>query len=162
MITFSIREIIFSALSAVIFGVVFSAFVCTLDMLIGVASSLPEFLIASVRFDKVFPPARLSVSARKRSVGPIYLFFCILIFALGFSLLSYISLDGEIRIYMLILSFASFYLSKISFCNFLTRAILWLFDGAISLVTLALRCLVLPIKLLIRFVKKAQINAQRF
>lgn len=162
MITFSIRELLSSALFAVIFGVGFSAFVCTLDILIGAASTLPEFLIASVRFDKVFPPARLSVSARNRGGGPIYIFLCILIFALGFSLLSYISLDGEIRIYMLILAFASFYLSKIAFCDFLTKAFLWLFNSVLSLTSVALRCAILPIKLIIKFVKKAQINAQIF
>lgn len=154
--TFSIAELLFSVALALLFGICFCAFIIILDILIGAFSLIPGFFSMIISFDKLLPTPRLINVQTNRQKGPLYIFLSVLIFALGFSLLSYVSLDGEIRIYMLALAFASFYLSKFAFCDFLTKIFLQLFSAGLSLVALLLGWMILPIKLAVGFVKKAQ------
>lgn len=162
MIPFEKGELLLSALFAVIYGAGFSVLLCGVDIILAGLSVMPRFFGETVRFDNILPPPRFAKDSFRWRRGPIYIFLAFTLFALGFSLLSYVSLDGQTRIYMLILAFASFYLSKIAFFDFLRKAFLWLFGLALSAASVMVRLAILPIKLIVRFVKKAQRNAQIF
>lgn len=155
MIAFTTGEILLSVIYALIFGAGFAVLTSAVDMLLGVALTLPTFAREVFCFDRILPPPKLSQAGTGRKKGALYIFLCVILFAIGFSLLSYVSLDGQIRIYMLALAFASFYLSKSVFCDFLTKLFLSLFKLILSGLTVVLRLIISPFFIILKAVKKA-------
>lgn len=156
MIAFEKSELLLSVLMAVAYGAGFSVLLCAVDIILGSISAIPRLFREVIVFDSIMPPPRFKKDCFELRRGPIYIFLAFMLFAVGFCLLSYVSLDGEIRLYMLILSFASFYLSKIAFFDFLRRAFLRLYSLLLTVFAVVFRCLVFPLKMFVRFVKKAQ------
>ena len=155
MINFTREEILFSMLYAAVFGGGFAAFISCFNVISSAMATLPLIIKEIFVFEKIFSPPRFSEVDVKTKKGVIFTIFSILLFALGFSVLSYISLDGQIRIYMLILSSAVFYLSKITFLDIFARLILAVFKWILSLLSIVLRVLVYP---LVFFVKRTKIS----
>ena len=78
----------------------------------------------------------------------IFVFIKIIAFSVGFAVLSYVTIDGIIRIYMLAICFASFYLSKILF-----------FDRAINVFKKLITAIICFLySLFARFAKKQKTN----
>jgi hypothetical protein len=78
----------------------------------------------------------------------------ILVFGVGFIFLSYAALDGALRFYMLILSFAAFYLSNFAFFEFLSRILNIFFDYLELCVLIFIRIIMFPIRQLIKKCQK--------
>ena len=82
--SFSVSEIIFSAICAFSYGILFAVL---------------TFLLSVFRYTRFL------------------CFLEVIVFGIGFMLISYFSLDGMIRIYMLALSFGGFFLVKKYICD---------------------------------------------
>lgn len=154
MMTFSAGEIFSSVVYALIYGIAFA-------MMLSVIKAIKEGIYASLEYlknisknDRIFSLPSLKRVNFMHRTGAVAHALSILLFAVGFSLLSYLSLDGQIRLYMLILSFASFYLSKIVFFDFLNKAIGFILSSAFFLLCPLVRMLIYPVKLLVRSAKR--------
>ena len=115
MIYFSFFEIINSVIMAVAYGLFFP-FIPSLLLLVEAFTSSCFDILRSIGQGK---KNRYKFKLKKEHPKKTFVVLNIVLFFLGFILLSYIALDGVIRIYLLIIVFASFYLSKIHiFCYF--------------------------------------------
>lgn len=146
MITSDIKEILFSVLYALIFGSGFAVFYSFIILLKTVVVSLPKAVVDCIKFEKITPLPSFDYIFYRQSGGAFIIVCSVLIYGLGFSLLSYITLDGQIRIYMLILSFASFYLSKFAFYEICIKLLLHLYRLILILVSFFFRLILLPFK----------------
>ena len=151
MMTFSAGEIFSSVVYALIYGIAFA-------MMLSAIKAIKEGIYASLEYlknlswnDRIFSlPSLKRVNFIHRTSAVAHA-LSILLFAVGFSLLSYLSLDGQIRLYMLILSFASFYMSKNAFFGFLKRIVFIALGIPVSLIAIALR---ITLKISKRLTKK--------
>ena len=151
MMTFSAGEIFSSVVYALIYGIAFA-------MMLSAIKAIKEGIYASLEYlkklswnDRIFSLPRLKRVNFIHRTGAVAYALSILLFAVGFSLLSYLSLDGQIRSYMLILSFASFYMSKNAFFGFLKRIVFIALGIPVSLIAIALR---ITLKISKRLTKK--------
>lgn len=152
MMSFSEREILLSVVYSMIYGVIFSSFYSFILVTSSMVKSIPIVLKKILVFDKLLPAPKTR-SCITKSSGKITAFLSVIAFALGFSLLSYIALDGQIRIYMLVLSSASLYISNFVFFGIFEAVISSVFDIVIFVISLSVRCLIMAVKK-VNFVKK--------
>ena len=143
MMGFDSGEIARSLLWAIIYGAGYSFVLYLLSMLFGLLGSVRDASIKIIRFEKLFPLPSFSEFKISCHSSWGFTVFSVFLFATGFSLLSYLSLDGEIRIYMLILSFASFYLSKIAFSVIFSHLFAIAFRFFLVLISLPVRIILL-------------------
>ena len=154
MIGFSFEEIYGSMLYAITWGAVFCAAFSLCGLILGIVGSFGRICRVIFVYEKIFaPPTKEELKIVPR-YNALLSFVSVLIFTLGFAVVSYFSLDGVIRLYMLILSFASFYLSKIVFFDFLNKAIGFILSSAFLLLCPLVRLLIYPVKLLVRSAKR--------
>ena len=146
MIAFTYQEIADSILFAIGFGVGFSVLYSAVLLLRSIIFSLPDIFCSIFVFDKILPLPSFSEIGKGQKVGKILCFFSVVLFFVGFCLLSYIALDGIIRIYMLVLCSAAFYLSKITIFEFFIKVFLFIFRFVLRLFTLVIRIIVSPVK----------------
>ncbi len=158
MITFSFEEILFSILAALCYGLIFSAGLSLFLVIIRVAFSIPVAAGEIYRFEKIFPLPKFKGINTERKCGTVTWILAIAAYWLGFCLVSYLALDGEIRLYMLVLSFASLYLSNSAFSVFFTKLFSYLLRIFLIVLFLFFRLLFAPIKVLISFVKIRFVN----
>lgn len=149
MISFSLGEILGSVIYALAYGVVFSVAFSLCRLIRGILFALPEITIESIKYKKIFPLPNFKQYIDPKIIGPLFGFVWIIIFTLGFILISYFSLDGVIRIYMLLIAFASFYLSNFLFCDILNKILLFILNLILQLFCLILRVIILPFKKLL-------------
>ena len=152
MMTFSAGEIFSSVVNALIYGIAFAMMLSAIKAIKeGIYASL-EYLKNLSKNDRIFSlPSLKRVNFIHRTSAVAHA-LSILLFAIGFSLLSYLSLDGQIRLYMLILSFASFYMSKNAFFGFSKRIVFIALGIPVALIAMALR---ITLKISKRFNKKS-------
>lgn len=160
MITFTYKEIADSILYAILYGVSYAVFYSALVLVRSIFYSLPDIVKKTVKFDKIFPLPDFSQVGKSTKTGKILSFISPLLFCLGFCVLSYISLDGIIRIYMLILSSASFYLAKIAFYEFFIRIFLLIFRLVLQSFTIIARCLILPIRQIKKYILRIKLRTK--
>ena len=129
MIVFSFTEILISLLYAVIFGLCFSIFYGVISVLYISLKSMQKLIYQIVFFDKILPSPSIKKEIKQGEKGPFFAFLSVLAFFLGFMLTSYFALDGDIRLYMLLLSSASFYIFYSAFCGVLKVGCVLLFDA---------------------------------
>jgi hypothetical protein len=158
MMGFTGEELLLSVLHAVIYGGACSVIYCILKLLCDLPSSLGRVCKDIAVYENI-----LSVKEPQRYVilgkrGWLFSFLGLIAYFVGFLLLSYYSLDGQVRIYMLLISSASFYVFDLSFCVVLRRIILFLFYQILAIVTVALRIVLLPIKIFVRKFYKKDLN----
>ncbi len=146
MMTFTSQEILLSVLYAIIYGCFFALLLSALLLIKGVIKGGRESLISVIRFDKIFPLPSFSQIQASENPGAFLSAASIILFAVGFSLLSYFSLDGEIRLYMLILSFASFYLSKFVILGIFKKIFTRLIRLIFIALSFVLRIFILPLR----------------
>lgn len=146
MMTFSFAEILRSVFYAIIYGCIFEFCVLVIKLIKGVIEVAGESFQSIIHFKKLMPLPSFSEIKTTDNLGPFLSAALILSFSLGFSLLSYIALDGEIRIYLLLISFASFYLSKFVFFVFLNKLLIRIFRFIFIIFSLAIRLIILPFK----------------
>ncbi len=154
MISFSIHEILLSLGYAAGYGVAYSAIFSLCLLLRAIIFSSAEIVAEIFKFEKLFPLPSFKKHIKLSDRGAVFSFFSVIIFALGYVLISYFALDGVVRIYMLVLAFASFYLSKFALFDFLSRIFVWIFDKLLMLLCLCLRICFTPIRFIARLVKR--------
>lgn len=149
MMDFNSAEICLSVLYAIIFGfcffILFSLMNICRDFLRGIIPYLKE----AVRFKRIFPLPSFNIYLKEGRSSALFLIISILTFSLGFILLSYLTLDLQLRLYMLVIYFASFYVSYFAFFAFLKSVFLRISGLLLSLVCILLRVVIFPIKLII-------------
>ena len=143
--TFTREEIIFSVICSLAYGVLFSVLFCIVKISreIGLVF-LHQFATAPDSNSKS-DNTEQKPSKFRGEIGAFTILFLSIAFTVGFCLMSYLSLDGEIRLYMLVLSFASFYLSKFAFFDFCERLILLFLDKIFWIISRLIRVVFLPI-----------------
>ncbi len=143
MIGFGREEIIMSVLYALVFGAGLCMVRTMINTVFEIFPLLRQMIICAVKFDKIldFPKINLHHTSKNR---PVWDFFAVILFSLSFMLLSYYSLDGQIRLYMIFCVFAAFYLSKIAFFGFLESLFSKILCLIFSLLSVLLRILILP------------------
>ena len=151
MIDFDLKITLTSILFAVIFGVLYAVLYSVVYLLKSTFGCIPSIIRDIVSFDKILPLPRFEYLSTEGRLGGFLTSLLIILFGLGFSILSYISLDGQIRIYMLFFSFASFYLSKKVFFNIFIRFFFLLLSCFLILFSIILRVIILPIKMIIHY-----------
>lgn len=154
MMTFSSAEILESMICALIYGASFAALLSLAMLIKGLVVKSGEIFKEIIGFEKIFPLPRFKEIVFAQGCGAVLSFFAVVSFAVGFSMLSYYSLDGELRLYMLILSFASFYLSKFVFSEVFVKIFLLFFRTFLTCFALLARVFILPIRSLVRRMRK--------
>lgn len=119
MIFNDINTILHSIFFATIYGVLFAITSTIVSIMISLLSKLPEIIREVFVYDGLFSNPKFLLS--KNTPTSFSTFASVLCFTLGFIILSYYSLDGEIRIYMFIISTASYYLARFAFCAFFEK-----------------------------------------
>ncbi len=143
MIAFTQNEILRSMFNATILGICMCFFSTLINILGQLFPTIGTMLIGSFKYEKIFSIEKYD-KTNKCTHSPLYIFLCTIAFAISFMLLSYYSLDGQIRLYMLLQLFASFYISKITFFVFLEQIVSKLFMLLASIITIILRVIFLP------------------
>jgi len=146
MMVFSGKEIMLSVIYAIIYGFGFSLFYQALLVLSVSIKLLPNLFVEILRFERIMPPPSAKKNIKNGKSGPILAFFSVLLFFIGFIIISYIFLDGEIRVYMLFLSSASLFVLYSAFCDFFKNIFSFFFDLILLVVSTLIRSLVLPFK----------------
>lgn len=110
MIVFDFSKVITSSFSALLYGAIF-AFLYVFALLI---SSIIRLLFALILSPQICENAtkRDELLLRIKSPTLFLKMLSIFIFGIGFTLLSYLTLDGMIRFYMIALSVSAFLLAK--------------------------------------------------
>ena len=158
MMGFTGEELLLSVLHALIYGAIFSV-VCQMmsivcDMILALPTVCKDMLIYKNIFSVTDFNRYTSVDKR----GWFFSFFSLIAYFLGFLLLSYYSLDGSLRVYMLLIASASFYVFDLSFCVILRKTVLFLIGKILMIVTVAIRILLLPIMFFVRKFYKKDLN----
>ena len=156
MIGFSEQELIISALYAVIYGILFSFAYRLFSILIHVIKEAPRLCSEVVFANKIFPAVKINSRLGNGKNGPISAFFSTVLYFIGFLLLSYFCLDGQLRVYMLVISSASLYVFNFAFFVILSRIAIILTDGILFLVSTAVRLVILPFKFIFTVNRKVK------
>lgn len=163
MIYFSYGEILFSSLSALIYGVAFG-------MIYQIADKIPLMIRAMtwVPKDVLFYEGSINTTRsrikpdnirKNKLAGNIRVLLLIYSFSIGYVLTSYYSSDGEIRLYVLALALSGVKLSYL-FKKSIER-ILKLFSFLRLLTVFVLRIPCFPIHILLRFIKSKYLGLLR-
>ena len=139
MMTFTTEEMFSSVIFALAYGAIFAIFLSFIVILKQSISLMLDMLKTTLDFEKIFPLPSFGKMKINHKSNTFISVVSIFLFAVGFSLLSYLSLDGQIRLYMLVLSFASFYLSKTAFIGILSWMILFVVKALFILLAPVLR-----------------------
>ncbi len=153
MIYFTAGEIFRSMLYGAIYGALcaFLFVLLTVSRLVirDVALCFRQIFVYKNIRDKI----RLEASCDNVCQSSAGVIFEIILFTLGFILLSYLALDGLIRGYMLAIVFASFYLSKMAFFDYFKMIILKVLRFLLVFFTSVLRILLFPFCILCQKVR---------
>jgi hypothetical protein len=152
MIAFTKEQVLFSIIYAAIYGLAASVVYNLSCALISILKSLPQIFRQAVCFDKIFPLPRFDKANKSGEVGGLIVFASIISFSFGFLLLSYFALDGCIRLYMLIITSASFFVSNIVLWTILESAVLALINIFLKLTSIIIRCVIVLFRKIFGFV----------
>lgn len=151
MIYFTADEIGRSLLIALAYGVFFCLIISLFDVIYGTIKDLFYSLKQIIVYEKITSEVNFVELKIKKEGSAAGVFVSVVLFFIGYILISYMTLDGCVRIYMLIVSSASLFLLKLIICDkfvFLMRKIL---RSVICGFVIALRTLLYP---LCRFYQK--------
>lgn len=138
---FSFSEILRSVLMSLCFGVGYALAFSLLSCLLGVIKPGRAFFTRIIDFENIFPLPTFRDLKITPYRGAVFSFLSVLLFAITYSLLSYLALDGEIRLYTLFFYFASFYLSRIAFFGIFIKAFELIIRALMLLISLFVRIL---------------------
>ena len=113
--SFAWSEIVTGMVSAAIYGSLFAFVVCFVRTCIAMADDILKGIRAVFLYKgNAFDVSEFTSAARvhKTVDGEIIRAFWVILYTLGFFVASYIGFDGEIRLYMLLISICSFYIIK--------------------------------------------------
>lgn len=158
---FSSQEIFESVISALVLGSIFAVICIFVGTVYDFLFSLFSSRRGIFRYAKIFEkPTIISVGEKEKvgALGQLITFFKVVTFGLLYILLSYYSLDGEMRIYLLLLFAASYFFLYITLHKLLRPRFLWLLQSVSIMLIYVIRVFLVPLrliwKILSQFVKK--------
>lgn len=146
MIFFSLNEIMISVLLAILYGACFAGFIDLFILFRNVIVSLPGLMRDVLQYDKLFNLPSEILKKNRYNINSISLFFCFLIYVIGFIFISYASLDGMIRIYMIVISSASLFVTKNKIFDKLYVVLFGAINFILGLLCVAIRAFLYPLK----------------
>lgn len=156
---FSFSEILGAVLMCLCFGVGYALAFSLLSCLLGVIKAGRAFFTRIIDFERIFPLPTFRDLKISPYRGAVFSFLSVLLFAIMYSLLSYLALDGEIRLYTLIIYFASFYLSRIAFLGIFIKAFELIIRALMLLISLFVRML---LRLILRPLRIAHLQIKHY
>ena len=151
---FSFSEILCSVFCAILYGAIFSILYCTIECLIYFLNLCKYIPKHGIFYSKILSLSIDTDVKETNKKNTFFIFLRIIMFAIGFMLLSYITLDGKIRLYMLILSSASYLISNFVFFTFFKRIVTWIFEKIFMFLVVIFRLFAFPIKIFVQFITK--------
>ena len=159
MINYTFTKIFHSLISALIYGGIFPFF-CTMCRI----TRLYFGMIISAIYDAFFcrgrffsKPDLYKFNKQRRSsrfLSELSAFFLVVLFFIGIIFLSYLTLDGDIRVYLVIIAFFAFLLSEKLLSRFLIKILCVGFEMFLYVFTVILRIIILPFKIILSFLSK--------
>ncbi len=146
MIAFSTYETIISVLYAVLYGACFCILYSLMIILRNIINSLVDLMRNIVCYDKIYVMPKGIVSKNDRNISASFLLISVILYVIGIVLVSYAALDGIIRLYMIIISSALFFLLKNAFFSKLNRLFFVIFDYFMALGCILMRIVLFPVK----------------
>ena len=153
MIAFSTDEIVRSVYYSILYGMLYCGFISIFQVASGLLLSLKELLNHVLNYEKIFILPKRILSTKFGKIGPFTVFLYFIFYSIGFVLLSYLTLDGIVRIYMIIISSATIFLLKPTFYAFSSKIVLEAFELFLKISCVFIRIIILPVKLVIKQVK---------
>ena len=117
MIGFTMKEILASVIYALSYGCLFALSEVTVGGVARLVGVIKAFLRNRLHKSKKTIEKKVSVKKTTGMLLPVKIF----LFGIGFILLSYFALDGEVRLYMLAISSATAFLPKSALSRVLTH-----------------------------------------
>ena len=121
----SFMKILESVVSAFVYGVVFSFLRSFTGIIFFVIKTLYAHFISS--------PQKSLKHQKTTSFG---IFISVVLFGIGFSIISYVFVDGCIRMYLLLFSLLGVYLSNITIVRFLNSVVLLTITKTLNIIAL--------------------------
>ena len=153
MIWFSGEQILFSILYSLIYGGIFALFVCFLSVLSTMIKNGAYMLACFFIPGRKLTASDLRVFEKEEKSGFI-IYLYIILFTLGFILLSYIALDGCIRAYTLLFSLISFYLIRLILKNSFSIFVLAIYNHLLSVAYKLFCCITYPFVVIVAYIYK--------
>ncbi len=146
MIYFTIDEIWRSMLIAVFYGIIYaiirSCFITIYILCFDLIDSIKQIIVYEKPMEKVV----FTKNALKKEGRPITIFISVVLYFIGYIIASYIALDGNLRIYVLILSSAAFYLSKTLIIDKFEYYLSKILRFQLSFLTVFIRMIIYPLR----------------
>ena len=162
MIYFEAEEIFLSVLHSFAYGFAFSLFTLLPRLLIYSSRfvfTLPKSLVCYQRITDAVKPRE--ISGEYRLAKAVTVFLGVVTFFVGYILLSYYSLDGAIRAYTLLICVFSAAVTEKLICPFLLRVLKRLASPICFAISVILRIIALPIKVLLDKMPKTTENEEK-
>ena len=160
MIQFTLSQIAFSVLGALLFGVFVAALFTVASVVVSEIKVLPSVVRSVLVYTgKPWKIGRMEfigvpVVPKSRLLGELLQFFKIVLFSLLFLVLSYVMLDGKIRVYMLALSLLSLFLTRVFLGKTLYPAVMGIVGTVFWVSVIVLRLFAfLPRRIFVRIKK---------
>ncbi len=125
MIYFTAEEIFWSFFHSIIYGIIFALGIVLIDCIIRLIRGLPQYFLSVKTYKRLLSlPERQNAHDIASDIGAVRMLLYVISFFIGYIILSYFSLDGVFRGYILALSLAALCLTRIT----LGRIILLIFE----------------------------------
>ena len=144
MMHFSMTEVLWSLIYALIFGGCFFLFYIAAVVLKSECKRITTLPRLIIKYDKIFEKQAINKSRTDCSLGAVTKASLVILYSLGFVLLSYYALDGCVRMYLLFLSITTFLFLKIVLEDIILRFIKSVFDSVFYLILILFRIAVFP------------------
>ena len=160
MIEFGMRDIAISVVSAAVYGMACNLFLLFCYVIFGQFSVFATIFKNAVRFEgSIWSVKHIDFSLKRSEDEKEYvrapkIILKMFLFTLGFYILSYAFLDGEIRIYMLLVSVISLFSTKNLFYSFLLGIIDRIFMVVCRILTVTLRIIFFPLRIFYCYLSK--------
>lgn len=162
MIYFTAEELLRSVLHSIIYGAIYVVLMLVCSLLIynlGVILSAPRSFVHYQKITEL--PSANAFGCDTRVLGAASAFLKVLIFSLGYILLSYYSLDGMLRIYTLIISVLSALATDRLVCRPLSRLLKRVSSLALGALIILLRIVLLPARYILNKNAKSTENEEK-
>lgn len=145
MIYFTSEEILFSVIASLVFGASFGGVFSLLSLIKPLIKAITVGTASGVRLP-LKKIRRIAISDYEEGSTAVGTMLTVILFALLYVLISYIALDGAVRIYTLLISLSSAAIIKYISAKSLTNALKILFELLIYVYSISLSLLAAPLR----------------
>lgn len=161
MMHFTSSEILISLLYAVVFGALFFILYSAVSILKYELGRLIDILPTVFQYDKILEKPTKKQGRNENQEGGAFAFMSVIIFALGFVLLSYYALDGCVRIYLLLFALSSFFIPKALLYEKIALIFEWVFEVLFYALIIAFRIAAWPFLRLFLYLKGKELKLRQ-